>query len=109
MHAMDASRFHIFLLSPDQCHLFSMYLTILNKSNGQMVGRDGKIGRYGISVEKGMALEERIEPGWVLELLQSQEVFSLTTSKDFLFYHMIPKNSGINESLLEMMKFILDK
>lgn len=69
MHAMDASTF---LLSPDQCHLFSMYLTILNKSNGQMVRRDGMIGRYGISVEKGMALEERIEPGWVLELMQSQ-------------------------------------
>ena len=37
-----------------------------------MVGRDGKIGRYGISVQKGIALEEKVEPGWVLELMQSQ-------------------------------------
>ena len=48
-----------------------MYLTILNKFNGQMVGRNGRTGRYGISVQKGMALEERIEPGWVLELMQN--------------------------------------
>lgn len=97
---------------------FSVNLIILNQSDGQMVERDGKFGRYDISVEEGMGLEERMEPGWVLEVMQGQGNFSSltgslttnTTSKDFLFYHIIYKSSGIYESLAEMMKvFILGK
>lgn len=58
--------------SPCSVASFSMYLIFLNQSNRQMVGRDGKVGRYSISVEEGMALEERVETGWVLEMMQGQ-------------------------------------
>ena len=59
---------------------FSVNLIILNQSDGEMVERDGKFGRY-ISVEEGMGLEERMEPGWVLEVMQGQGSVFLSDRK----------------------------
>lgn len=53
-------------------------------------------------VQKGMALEERIRLG--TGVMQNHRSIFADNFKDFLLYHMIYKNSGINESLVEMIK-----